>query len=75
MKVTYDKPTVKTPLMSLIDMLVFKDESQDLKLIQLKMAIQKLDKELAFQRRLQGVFNVLFGLTVGVLVVMVWRFA
>ena len=57
--------------MSLIDMLVFKDESQDLKLIQLKMAIQKLDKELTFQRRLQGVFNVLFGVVVGVLVVMV----
>lgn len=58
-------------LISLLDMLAHNDGSHDLKLIQLKNAILKLDTELAYHRRLQGIFNLLFGVTVGVLMVVV----
>ncbi len=68
MKVTYEKPTqhkFESKLtMQLLDMLVGLSGLHSDALAQLKT-------ELAFQRRLQGVYNVLFCLAVGVLVVMV----
>lgn len=67
MKVTFEKPTqhkFESKLtMQLLDMLVGLSNLHSEALAQLKT-------ELAYQRRLQGVYNVLFGVVVGVLVVM-----
>lgn len=72
MKVTYEKPTkhkfdtTGELTITLLDMLVGLSGLHSEALAQLKT-------ELDYQRRLQGVYNALFGVVVGVLVVMVWR--
>ncbi len=69
MKISFDKPTKHKfhsdeMLMTLLDMLVEQDGL-------MSVALSELKTELDYHRRLQGVYNILFALTVGVLVVMV----
>ncbi len=67
-KVFFDKPikTKEDKLMMLIDMLVANNGQHTTALCQLK-------NEFEAHRRLQGIYNVLFGVTVGVLMVVAIR--
>lgn len=79
MKITFDKPVSRRKAKEALDFLKLQDEvKQDQKLIMitysqvslLKRKVETLKAEFEAHRRLQGVYNVLFGLVVGVLVVM-----
>jgi len=52
-------------LITLLDMLTANDGAHS-------NGITELRAELAYQRRLQGIYNVLFGIVIGIVVVM-WR--
>lgn len=82
MTIKFDKPLSRRKAKEALDFLKLQDEvKQDQKLIMftysqvslLKRKVEVLKDEFEAHRRLQGIYNLLFCLAVGVLVVMVWK--